>query len=116
MYKAEVPFSSDPFSDLPLFLTRDQKTLDDFDFAFNVSVKKKLIYDLASGYFVREGRDLLFLGPPGTGKSHLVQAILLAAPGRPPLIDYFLGLDEAGTACASGTLGGVSSSRTERSA
>lgn len=54
---------------------RDQRTLENFDFTFNPSIKKKLIFDLASCRFVRETRDVLFLGPPGTGKSHLVQAL-----------------------------------------
>jgi len=54
---------------------RDLKTLDDFDWQFNPSVKKKQVYDLAACWFLREGRDVLWLGPPGTGKSHLVQAI-----------------------------------------
>ncbi len=54
---------------------RDPRTLEDFDFAFNPSIKKKQIFDLASCRFVRETRDVLLLGPPGTGKSHLVQAI-----------------------------------------
>jgi len=54
---------------------RDQRRLDDFDFAFNPSIKKKQVYDLAAGRFIEQGRDVLLLGPPGTGKSHLVQAI-----------------------------------------
>jgi len=54
---------------------REMKTLEDFDWQFNPSIKKKQIYDLAGGRFIRENRDVLFLGPPGTGKSHLVQAI-----------------------------------------
>jgi len=54
---------------------RELKTLEDFDWQFNPSIKKKLVYDLASGRFVREARDCLWLGPPGTGKSHLCQAI-----------------------------------------
>lgn len=54
---------------------RDQKTLEDFDWRFNMSIKKKQVYDLASGRFIREARDCLWLGPPGTGKSHLCQAI-----------------------------------------
>jgi DNA replication protein DnaC len=54
---------------------RELKTLDDFDWSFNPSLKKKQIFDLATCRFVRETRDVLWLGPPGTGKSHLVQAL-----------------------------------------
>jgi DNA replication protein DnaC len=54
---------------------RDLKTLDDFDWSFNPSIKKKQVFDLATGRFIREARDVLWLGPPGLGKSHLVQAI-----------------------------------------
>jgi len=54
---------------------RDQKTLEDFDWSFNRSVKRKQIYDLATGAFVRQRRDVLIVGPPGVGKSHLCQAI-----------------------------------------
>jgi DNA replication protein DnaC len=54
---------------------RELKTLEDFDWQFNPTVKKKQIYDLAGCKFIRQGEDVLFLGPPGTGKSHLVQAL-----------------------------------------
>ena len=54
---------------------RDQKTLDDFDWRFNPSIKRKDIYDLAAGHFIQEARDVLLIGPPGVGKSHLAQAI-----------------------------------------
>ncbi len=54
---------------------RDLRTLDAFDWSFNPSIKRKQIYDLASCQFIRETRDVLFLGPPGVGKSFLVQAI-----------------------------------------
>jgi DNA replication protein DnaC len=54
---------------------REQKTLEDFQWDFNRSIKKKQVYDLAAGNFVRQHRDVLLAGPPGVGKSHLVQAI-----------------------------------------
>jgi DNA replication protein DnaC len=54
---------------------REIKTLDDFDWQFNPSIKKKQVYDLATCQFIRENRDCLWLGPPGTGKSFLCQAI-----------------------------------------
>lgn len=58
---------------------RDQRRLEDFDFSFNPSIKKSLIFELATGRFVQEKRDVLFLGPPGTGKSHLAQCIGMSA-------------------------------------
>lgn len=51
------------------------KTLDSFDFDFNKKMNRKLIFELATGQFVEKREDALFLGPPGTGKSHLAQAI-----------------------------------------
>jgi len=54
---------------------RDQKTLENFDFSFNPSLKRKTIYDLASCQFIRQQRDVLLVGPPGVGKSHIAQAI-----------------------------------------
>jgi len=52
-----------------------QKTLDNFDFAFNPKINRSLVFDLATGAFIGRHEDALFLGPPGTGKSHLAQAI-----------------------------------------
>lgn len=54
---------------------RELKSLEDFDFSFNPSVKRSQIMELATGRFIREKTDVLFLGAPGVGKSHLVQAI-----------------------------------------
>lgn len=54
---------------------RERKSLEDFDWSFNPSIPRKQVYDLASCRFLREGRDVLWLGPPGVGKSFLVQAI-----------------------------------------
>ena len=54
---------------------RSQKTLTDFDFAFNVKVNQALILDLATCRFVEEKAPVLIAGPCGTGKSHIAQAL-----------------------------------------
>ena len=51
------------------------KTLDNFDFDFNKKMNRSLVFDLAGGAFIARHEDALFLGPPGTGKSHLAQAV-----------------------------------------
>jgi DNA replication protein DnaC len=55
------------------------KSLDSFDFDFNKKMDRRLIFDLATCRFVEQHEDALFLGPPGTGKSHLAQALGLRA-------------------------------------
>src|SRR5258705_9746009 len=55
------------------------KTLDNFDFNFNKKMNRSLVFDLATANFIGRREDALFLGPPGTGKSHLAQAIGQAA-------------------------------------
>ena len=52
-----------------------QKTLENFDFSFNKKMNRSLVFDLATGAFIARHEDALFLGPPGSGKSHLAQAI-----------------------------------------
>jgi DNA replication protein DnaC len=54
---------------------REPKTLEEFNWDFNRSIKRKAIFDLAAGGFVRQHRDVLLAGPPGVGKSHLAQAV-----------------------------------------
>lgn len=51
------------------------KTLDNFDFNFNKKMNRSLAFELATGAFIGRREDALFLGPPGSGKSHLAQAI-----------------------------------------
>src|SRR5687767_4047320 len=55
------------------------KTLDNFDFNFNKKMTPSLVFDLATPNFIAKHEDALFLGPPGSGKSHLAQAIGQAA-------------------------------------
>jgi len=55
------------------------RSLDNFDFDFNKKMNRALIHEMATARFVQQREDGLFLGPPGTGKSHLAQAIGRAA-------------------------------------
>ena len=57
---------------------RDQRTLDTFDWKFN-SLDRALIFDLANGRFIEQHEDVLLLGNAGVGKSHIAQAIGMAA-------------------------------------
>src|ERR1700704_2673542 len=58
---------------------REPRSLENFDFSFNPGINRTQIYELAACHFVRQRRDVLLVGPPGVGKSHLVQAIGLEA-------------------------------------
>lgn len=55
------------------------KTIEDFDCAFQPSLNKKLINDALTCQFIKEKRNLVFIGNPGTGKTHLSTAIGLRA-------------------------------------
>jgi DNA replication protein DnaC len=54
---------------------RNHKTLEEFDFSFNPKINRALIMDLATCRFLEESANLLVVGPCGTGKSHIAQAI-----------------------------------------
>lgn len=56
-----------------------ERSLDSFDFDFNKKMNRALLYELATARFVGQREDVLLLGPPGTGKSHLAQSIGRAA-------------------------------------
>lgn len=56
-----------------------QKHVSDFDFSFQPSVKKQEILHLATGAFIPKGENIVFVGQPGTGKTHLSIAIGLRA-------------------------------------
>ncbi len=55
------------------------KTVKDFDFSFQASLNKKQINDALTCQFIKEKRNVIFIGNPGTGKSHLSMAIALRA-------------------------------------
>lgn len=56
-----------------------RKTLDDFDFSFNDSIDKDYIMDLATLRFAEDNKNILFLGNPGVGKTHLAVALGIRA-------------------------------------
>ena len=51
------------------------KTLEDFDWSFNPNLDRQVFYDLATGDFARNAKDILLIGPPGTGKTFLASSI-----------------------------------------
>lgn len=51
------------------------KRLEDFDYAAQPSIDRRLVEELACGRFLQEGRNLVLLGPPGVGKTHLAIAL-----------------------------------------
>ena len=82
------------------------KTLDNFDWTFNPKINRSLIFDLATSTFIGKREDALFLGPGGTGKSHLAQAIGQAAILQGYKVLYrevHILLDELAEAVAEGT-------------
>jgi DNA replication protein DnaC len=56
-----------------------QKTLESFDFKFQPSIDVKLMRELTGGRYMESGDNVLFLGPPGVGKTHLAVALGIKA-------------------------------------
>ena len=81
-------------------------TLDNFDFTFNPKMNRSLVFDLATAAFIAKREDALFLGPGGSGKSHLAQAIGQAAIQQGYRVMYretHVLLDDLAEAIAEGT-------------
>lgn len=66
------------------------KTLDDFDFDAQPAIRNQ-IAALASGAFLTEARNIVLLGPPGTGKTHCETHGQVLTPWVPPVTQYVAG-------------------------
>lgn len=71
-----------------------QKTLESFEFKFQPSIDPKVIRELATGRYLEHGENVLLLGPPGVGKTHLAVALGMTAceQGHRVLFTTALGL------------------------
>ena len=65
------------------------KTLENFDFTFNPSINASLIRELATCRFIEKGDNIFLLGPTGTGKTHLAQAISHMACRQMLSVEFF---------------------------
>jgi len=55
------------------------KTLEDFDFSYQRSVRQEVVAHLGALDFIEGKQNVMFLGPPGTGKTHLATALGIRA-------------------------------------
>ena len=69
------------------------KTLADFDFSFQPSIDRKQIQELATLRFLAHGENVIFLGPPGVGKTHLAVALGMEAVAQGHNV-YFITIPE----------------------
>jgi DNA replication protein DnaC len=67
----------------------NEKTIETFDFSFNPSINAAYIRDLATCRFIQRGEGIFFIGPTGTGKTHLAKAIGHQACRKYLTVAYF---------------------------
>lgn len=67
---------------------QSNKTLENFDFSFNPSINASIIRELATCRFIEKGENIFLLGPTGTGKTHLAQAIAHKACRQHLIVEF----------------------------
>jgi len=70
-----------------------ERTIQDFDFDYQPSINKREIQDLATLRFIEQKQNILFIGSPGVGKTHLATAIGMEAAQK-RYITYFISCHE----------------------
>lgn len=58
------------------------KTMEEFDFSFQPSIDKKIINDVSICGYIKEKKNIVFIGNPGTGKTHLAISLAIKALAR----------------------------------
>lgn len=91
LFQEELQHKSSRYFDIRIKMAHFpfRKTLEEFDFSFQPSIDKKTVNTMASLKFVYNAENLVLLGPPGVGKTHLAIALgIEALKGRIPV--YFI--------------------------
>ena len=65
------------------------KTIEEYDFSFQPEVDEKLIRELSELNFMEEGKNIIFVGPPGVGKTHLAVGIGIKAAMKRNRVLFF---------------------------
>ncbi len=93
--KAEIDFRDERARKINVMVSSFpyQKTIKDFDFAYQPTINKQRILDLATLRFIDEKTNVIFMGSPGTGKTHLATALGIEAASQ-RISTYFINFAE----------------------
>ena len=93
--KAEIEFRDERAKKINIVVSSFPylKTINDFDFSYQPTINKNKIHDLVSLRFMDEKSNVIFMGSPGTGKTHLATAIGIEAASQ-RIATYFINFSE----------------------
>jgi DNA replication protein DnaC len=93
--QAEIDFRDDRAKRINITVSSFpyHKTINDFDFTYQPTINKTKILDLASLRFMDEKSNIIFMGSPGTGKTHLATALGIEAASQ-RISTYFINFAE----------------------